>query len=127
MTKIFSVTVTPKRVNEFARISGDWNPLHTNARFAAHTKFKQPIAHGMLLASFFSCLVGMYLPGEKCLYMSQNLKFKKPVYPGERITVSGVVTAKQDATKLITIETIIKNQQGEACVEGEAHVIMMPD
>lgn len=127
MTKSFSVTVTPQRVKEFARISGDWNPLHINARFAARTKFKKPIVHGMLLASFFSRLVGMHLPGEQCLYMSQSMKFKKPVYPGARITVSGVVTAKQDAIKLVTIETMIKNRQGEVCVEGEAQVMVMPE
>lgn len=125
VTKSFPVTITPKRVKEFAKLSGDWNPLHASPQFAAATRFKQPIAHGMLLASFFSRLVGMHLPGERALYMAQSVKFKKPVYPGERVIVSGMVTAKQDAKKLLTIEMAIKNHQGEISVEGEAQVMVM--
>lgn len=123
MTECFSVTVTAKNIREFAKLSGDRNPLHTDARFAKTTRFKKPIAHGMLLASFFSRLVGMHLPGRRCLYLGQSLKFKRPVYPGEKITVFGAITAKQDAMKLLTIKTVIKNKKGEVCVEGEAQVL----
>jgi len=64
----FEVTVTEETINEFARISGDYNPLHMDENYASSTKFERRVCHGMLLASFFSRLIGMYLPGKNSLY-----------------------------------------------------------
>ena len=70
--KKFSIKVTESMVNEFAKISGDFNPLHMDEQYAKSTKFGRRVCHGMLLASFFSRLVGMYLPGKNSLYFSQH-------------------------------------------------------
>src|SRR6185295_7235732 len=67
----FEMLVTEEMVGQFAQLSGDQNPLHVDHQYAAGTSFGAPIAHGMLLASFFSRLVGMHLPGKRALYLSQ--------------------------------------------------------
>jgi acyl dehydratase len=89
--KKFQITITESMVNEFARISGDYNPLHMDDIYASSTKFNRRVCHGMLLASFFSRLVGMYLPGKNALYMTQSLKFISPCFINDEITIEGEV------------------------------------
>lgn len=88
-----SKTVSILDINTFADLSGDHNPVHLDAEFAATTPFKGVIAHGMLSASFISAILGTTLPGEGTIYMGQNLKFLAPVRPGD--TVRTVVTVKE--------------------------------
>jgi 3-hydroxybutyryl-CoA dehydratase len=86
-------TVSIADIAIFADLSGDHNPVHLDAEFAASTPFKGVIAHGMLSASFISAILGTQLPGEGTIYMGQNLKFLAPVRPGD--TVRTVVTVKE--------------------------------
>lgn len=86
-------TVTQKDIELFAEVSGDHNPVHLDADFAAATAFKGIIAHGMLSASFISAILGTTLPGEGTIYMGQNLKFLAPVRPGDAVRT--VVTVKE--------------------------------
>ena len=116
----FEVVVTDDMIRQFADVSGDHNPLHTDPAYAMTTKFGKPVAHGMLLASFFSRLVGMYLPGKHALYLSETLSFKNPVYAGDAIMVTGRVTQKSESTKIITIAVAISKIGGEVAVDGEA-------
>ena len=81
----------------------------------------------MLLASFFSKLVGMYLPGKNALYFSQTLNFQAPCYIGDTITVQGEVIDKSDSTRIITLKTLIHNQTGVCLVDGIAKVIIRQD
>ena len=74
-SKEFKIIITNSMIDEFARISGDFNPLHTDEKYAQSTKFGKRLVHGMLLASFLSQMVGMYLPGKHALYSSQTLEF----------------------------------------------------
>ena len=120
----FEVLINEELERDFATISGDFNPLHMNEEYAKKTKFGKRVCHGMLLASFFSRLIGMYMPGEKALYFSQNLNFVKPCFIGERISVNGEVMDKSEATRIIKIKTVIKNQDGESLVEGIAQVLV---
>lgn len=124
LKKQFVVTVSNSMVQEFAKLSGDYNPLHMDANYAKSTKFERRICHGMLLASFFSRLVGMYLPGEKSLYFSQSLKFLSPCFVGEKITVQGTVISKSLSTRIITLKTVITNDSGDNLVNGEAKVMV---
>ena len=78
LKKEFSVKITESLVNDFAKISGDYSPLHMDIEYASTTSFKKRVVHGMLLASFFSRVDGMYLPGKHALYFSQTLKFVNP-------------------------------------------------
>jgi len=106
MTASYSQTISDADVKAFAGISGDHNPVHLNEEYANQSRFKKRIAHGLLTASFFSAIFGTKLPGEGCVYASQNLQFKKPVYLGDTVTAKVTVTAVDVAKKRVTFETI---------------------
>jgi len=120
----FEITINEKLEEDFAKISGDFNPLHMDEQYAKETKFGKRVCHGMLLASFFSKLVGMYLPGKNALYFSQNLNFVGPCFIGDKIIVKGEIIDKSEATKMIKIKTTIKNIEGKLLVEGIAQVLV---
>ena len=110
--KSFEVVVTESMVDDFAKLSGDNNPLHMDENYAKSNNFKGRVCHGMLLASFFSRLVGMYIPGKNALYFSQSLKFQYPCFVNDRIEIHGEVIDKSLATKIITLKTtIIKDKR----------------
>jgi acyl dehydratase len=125
--KKFTEKIDDDKLQDFAKLSGDFNPLHMDEEYARTTKFKKRVCHGMFLASFFSKLVGMHLPGKNALYFSQDLNFQSPCYLGDQITVEGEVLDKSDSTRIITIKTSIYNQDGSCLVDGTAKVIMRED
>ncbi len=117
----FTKIISEEAVNQFAQITGDFNPLHCDPTYGKQTKFKKNIVHGMLIGSLFSTLVGMYCPGRNCLYLSQTLKFRRPVFFGDQLLIKGVVTSKSESVKILTIKTeVIVNK--EIVVSGEAKV-----
>lgn len=120
----FEVIIDEELIKKFANISGDFNPLHMDEQYAKETKFGKRVVHGMLLASFFSRLVGMYLPGKNALYFSQNLNFVEPCFIGDKIIVQGEIMDKSEATKIIKLKTSIKNKEGKLLVEGTSQVII---
>ena len=123
LEKSFQVTITQKLIDDFAELSGDHNPLHTDKNFAQSNNFKTTVCHGMLLASLFSRLVGMYIPGKHSLYFSQSLNFIKSAYVDDVVTVNGKVISKSNSTKIITLKMNIKNEDNEL-VSGEAKVFV---
>lgn len=123
LEKSFQVELTQKLIDDFAHLSGDYNPLHTDKNFAQSKNFKTVVCHGMLLASFFSRIVGMYLPGKNSLYFSQSLNFIKPAFVNDTVTVSGKIIAKSNSTKIITLKMSICNIETEL-VSGEAKVFL---
>jgi len=125
LTEGFKVTITEEMIEQFAGLSGDYNPLHVDKEFAKNTRFKKPIAHGLLVASFVSRLVGMHLPGQHALLLSTDLKYPKPVFAGNELEVTGEVSNKNDNLKIITIKISINNDNNEKCVEGEARVLYL--
>ena len=127
LKKNFQVTITESMLNDFAKLSGDYNPLHMNEEYASSTSFKKRVSNGMFLASFFSRLIGMYLPGKHALYISQSLNFVHPCFIGEKITVEGEVFDKSIATKIIKLKTTITNESGKKVVHGNAQVIVRND
>ena len=122
--KRFAVTADDSLVDNFALISGDYNPLHMDENYAKTTTFKKRVCHGMLLASFFSRLVGMYLPGKNALYFSQTLNFQSPCFVGDQVTIEGEVIEKSQSTKIITIKTTILDKLGKIVVDGIAKVLV---
>ena len=120
----FTVQINESTINEFARISGDHNPLHIDEQYAAKTQFGKRVCHGMLLASFFSRLVGMYMPGKNALYFSQTLNFQTPCFIGDKVTIEGEVIDKSQSTRIITIKTTAHNQVDKCLVDGIAKVIV---
>ena len=127
MQKSFKVDISEDMLDDFAKLSGDDNPLHMNEEYASSTSFKKRVCSGMFLSSFFSRLVGMYLPGKHALHISQSLNFVNPCFIGETITVEGKVIDKSPATKIIKLETTITNESGKRIIDGKAQVIVRDD
>ena len=122
--KNFSEIITKSLIDDFAKISGDYNPLHMDDEYASNTIFEKRVCHGMLLSSFFSKLIGMYLPGKNALYFSQSLQFKSPCFIDDEIFVEGEVLEKGNSTRIITVKTTIHKNSGECLVDGQAKVIV---
>ncbi len=116
-------------IQAFAKLSGDYNPIHVNDEYAI-TKgfFGQRIAHGMISASLISAVLGMHLPGPGAVYMSQDVKFRKPVFIGDTLTAKGEVvekfTKKDGKLKFLKIQTNVYKQDDELVTEGYALVII---
>ena len=95
--------------------------------YASTTSFKKRVVHGMLLASFFSRVDGMYLPGKHALYFSQTLKFVNPCFIDDLVTVQSEVIEKSDSTQIITINSQIINESGQILVKGLGKVLVRND
>lgn len=120
-----SRTITAKDVEAFAALSGDYNPLHTDAEFAGRTSFQKPVAHGMIVASWVSTLVGMHLPGPGALWTQQNLRWHAPVFVGDTVEVSLRVAHKSEGTRTLRIEVTAVNQNGQTVMDGEGSVMLL--
>lgn len=120
----FSVerTFTTEDVAGFAAISGDHSPLHVDPDYAAQTEFGRNVVHGMLLASLFSQLVGMRIPGKHALYLGQDLTFRRPILVGEPITALARVSGRNEATRTISLITEVRGADGKVAVAGTAKV-----
>ena len=117
-------TVTEADIIGFAEISGDKNPVHLDAGYAAKTMFKERIAHGMLTASYISAVFGMKMPGPGAIYISQTLNFKAPVKIGDAVTarVKVVELFEQKRRARFECQCVVN---GKVVLEGEA-VLMVP-
>ncbi len=118
-------TVTEEDIEAFGELSGDYNPLHFDDEWASKTMFKGRIAHGMLTASFISTVIGMKLPGTGTVYLSQEMKFKRPVRIGDTIIARVKVAEKNDERHHISLLTECTNQDGKVVLEGNAVVTLM--
>lgn len=115
----FERVLTREDMRAFAGLTGDFNPLHMDEEWGRASKFGNNLVHGMLAGSLFSALIGMHCPGKHALYMSQTLKFNKPLLPGARLRVRGTVLFKSDSTRLVTLKTEIIAED-QVAVTGEA-------
>lgn len=118
----FERNISETDVKDFAKLSGDYNPLHNDPKYASSTEFGEPIVPGMLASSFFSALVGMFCPGEKALYLSQDLRFRNPMPLNITVVAECKVVSKFDAAKIISLETVIKDKNGKIFIDGFAKV-----
>ena len=115
----FRRTVTESDLNLFAGLSGDFNPIHIDAIGAAESVFGRRIAHGHLISSYISAVIGMKLPGPGAVCMEQHLKFLRPVYIGDTVTASVEVDKILRADKnIIRLITWVRNQESDMVVEG---------
>ena len=118
LTKTFS----EQEVFQFAEISTDKNPLHLDKEFGAASIFGKRIVHGMLVASLFTGLIGMELPGRGSIYLGQTLTFKAPVAIGEQVTASVEIIKIRDDKPIVTLRTVCVNASGVVAIKGEAVV-----
>ena len=123
----FERTVTGNDIEVFADVTGDTNPIHINEDYAAATMFKSTIAHGMLTAGFISAVLGTKLPGPGAIYLSQSLRFKAPVKPGDKVVVRATVTDLKRERRRATLacqcsvgDTVVLDGEAELMVPSRA-------
>lgn len=118
-------TFSEQDVVDFAGLSLDHNPVHLDEGFAGQTIFRQRIVHGFLYSSLISAVIGTQLPGPGSIYMSQSMKFLRPVYIGEEVEAQVSVLEIDESKKRVRLETLCIKQNGEVVVQGEA-LIRLP-
>jgi len=111
----------------FATLSGDYSPLHVDREYAAGTEFGAQVVHGVLVASLFSQLVGMRVPGKHALYLGQDLTFRRPVLIDETVRAVAKVVGKSDATRTLVVNTEIRSADDKVIVMGTAKVKVRDD
>lgn len=121
---ILTKLVSDNDIKAFARISGDDNPVHMNDDYAKGTMFGGRIAHGMLVAGLISAVLGTMLPGPGAIYLSQQLRFRAPVRPGDQVMARAKVTEWNPEKGRVTLLTDVMNQEGSVVIEGEARLVM---
>lgn len=125
MSATIGRTVSEADILMFAGVSGDTNPMHLDAEFAASTRFGGRIAHGMLSASYLSTVFGTRLPGPGCIYLSQSLRFKAPVKAGDTVEARVTVVALDAARRRARFATVC-TVAGKPVIEGEAELMIPP-
>ena len=118
LTESFTVTMTEEMMQAFERLTGDCSPIHVNENYAQARGYGGRVVYGMLGASFFSTLAGVYLPGEHCLLHGVECKFARPVFIGDTLTVTGTVVNVSEAVAEAEIKAVITNQDGKKVTRG---------
>ncbi|MGI9422559.1 MAG: MaoC family dehydratase [Hyphomicrobiaceae bacterium] len=125
MEASLSRTVSEADIMSFAEVTGDHNPVHVDAGYAARTMFKERISHGMLTASYISAVFAMKLPGPGVIYVSQTLNFRRPVVIGDCITAQVAVMEMWPQKRRVRFDCVCSNADGKAVLEGEA-ILLVP-
>ena len=116
-------TISERDIELFGEITNDYNPAHFDSEYAKGTMFKKRISHGMLIGSLFSKVFGMDLPGRGSIYLTQSLRFRRPVYFGDIITATVKVIDIDLMKNRVRFECIATNQNGVVVVLGEAEIM----
>ncbi|WP_103600186.1 MaoC family dehydratase [Campylobacter concisus] len=121
MSESLEYVVTDENIFKFAQISGDSNPIHLDEEYAKSTRYKKRIAHGMMSASLFSSIFGTRLPGVGCVYVSQNIRFLKPVYISDLVRVTVKVIGIDQIKRRVFFRTscFVGNKM---VIDGEAEI-----
>ncbi len=117
-----SRTITEDDILLFALVSGDHNPIHLDAEYAEKSLFGKRIAHGFLIGSLISAVLGNDMPGPGSIYLGQTMKFLAPIHIGDTVTVTVKVVAIREDKRIITLHTDCTNQHGTLVLSGEATV-----
>lgn len=126
MSASYSQTITDADVKMFAGLSGDHNPVHVSDEYSENSRFGKRIAHGMICSSFFSALFGTKIPGYGCVYTSQSLQFRYPVFLGDTVTATVMVKSLDPEKRRIIFDTICKVGKRKVII-GEAEIYVPAD
>lgn len=118
----FAVVVDQESVDAFVALTGDDNPLHVDSESARAAGFRERLVHGLLVASYYSTLVGIHIPGRYALLHGLDVEFSLPVYPGDILTVSGAITFLSEAVRRAEIAAEIRNGQGARVSKAKIRV-----
>ena len=121
----FQINITEVLVTRFAELTGDYNPLHMDENFASKTLLRRRVVHGMLVGSFVSTLIGMHIPGNGGLWLSQTFDFLLPVHIGDTLSIEGTIEHISTAQKILVVSAQAKNQNGHTVLKGEGKVKLM--
>jgi len=124
MEATFAKVISDADIQSFSVVSGDTNPVHLDDAYAGKTRFGGRIAHGMLSASLISAVIGTRLPGPGAIYMSQSLRFRTPVKPGDTVSARVVVSAMDERRRRVTL-TCEAHVGDTLVIDGEA-MVMVP-
>jgi len=127
LEETFSVRVNSEKLDKFLQISGDINPLHTDVEYSKSKGFSDRVVYGMLISSFFSTLVGVYLPGKYCILQGVDIQFSKPVYIDDILTITGKVSYINEAYKQLEIKAVIMNQDNKKVSKATIKVGVMDE
>ena len=125
-TASISKTISEADIVAFSEISGDHNPLHLDAEFAARSRFGRRIAHGALVSSLISNVIGNSLPGQGSIYLSSSLKFRAPAFIDDTITATVTISSIREDKPICVLECVCSNQHGEIVCQGESVVLYEP-
>lgn len=120
------IHITPDMVAEFAKASGDYNPIHLDAEYARTTPFGKPIAHGMLTGALLSGILGTRFPGRGTILLEQSLMFKKPLFVGDTAFFKLRVEHVRPDKPIVTIACSVLDGKGAVAAEGETVVKVAP-
>lgn len=116
--------VSARELDQFAALSGDYNPLHVDAEFARRKGFEGAVVHGALLVAKISQLIGMHLPGRDSVWTGLTLQFRKPLYVGRQARVDAIVEQLSPATGMVLLK--LKLRAGDTLLaKGEAEVLLV--
>jgi 3-hydroxybutyryl-CoA dehydratase len=121
---VYHRRITAEDIEAFARLTGDYSPIHLSQDYAAKTRFGGRIGHGMLTAALVSAALGMRLPGPGGVYLRQDARFLRPVTMGDTVTIVAEVTAINAEKRRLTLSTECFNQRGEKILTGEAELLV---
>ena len=114
----YSKKITQDDLDKFISICNDVNPIHVDSEFAKNAKFKDKIAHGILVSSLISTVVGTKMPGPGSVWLDQNLKFLLPVHVNDTITAISEILVKINERQQVIVRTTCLNQNNEVVIEG---------
>lgn len=123
----FSIKVDSEKLDKFLEISGDINPLHTESEYSRSKGFLDRVVYGMLTSTFYSTLVGVYLPGKYCILQAIDIQFSKPVYIDDTLKISGKVSYINEAYKQIEIKAVVTNQDNKKVSKATIKVGVMDE
>ena len=115
--------VTAQQMQQFAELSGDFNPLHTDDAFARSKGLEGAVVYGALMVAKVSQLIGMRLPGRDSVWASVSLDFRKPLYVGQAAQVEGVITAVSESTGMVGLKLTVR-AAGKVLAKGTAEVVV---
>jgi len=127
LTEAFNVKITASMMDKFLEISNDTNPLHIDENYAKDQGFTDRVVYGLLTSSFYSTLVGVYLPGKYCILQGIDIQFSKPVYIDDELKISGKVSYINEAYKQIEIKATIIIQESKKVSKATIKVGVMDE
>lgn len=119
-----TVSIEEGAIDNFAAFSGDHSTIHMDNEYALSRGFKVRLAHGLLVSSYISALLGMKLPGKHGLLQSINCQFRAPCYAPNVLKITGIITRRSEAIKVVGIQISVTDQEGIELVRAEANSVL---